>query len=47
MRNVASALKVQPIPTVMQLLELQGHIDCHGTFEEFLNVDKSVPATTD
>jgi hypothetical protein len=28
-------------------VELQGHIDCPGTFEEFLNVDKSVPTTTD
>ena len=28
-------------------VELQGQIDCPSTFEEFLNVDKSVPTTTD
>jgi hypothetical protein len=28
-------------------VELQGHNDCPSTFEEFLNVDKSVPTTTD
>jgi hypothetical protein len=28
-------------------VELQGHTDCPSTFDEFLNVDKSVPATTD
>jgi hypothetical protein len=27
-------------------VELQDHIDCPGTFKEFLNVNKSVPTTT-
>jgi hypothetical protein len=27
-------------------MELQGHTDCPSTFEEFLNVNKSVPTTT-
>jgi hypothetical protein len=28
-------------------VELQSHIDCPSTFKEFLNVDRSVPTTTD
>jgi hypothetical protein len=45
--STASSVNTDNDEENCKLVELQGHSNCPSTFDQFLNVDKSVPNTAD